>query len=81
MRDAATVDRAEREEAVGLLYGIILGRLQKGYHERGHHPSCATGADDGCDCYARNSYLARMALAELCDLALQDRELRRIGVA
>lgn len=46
---------------------VVMERLQKGYHAAGHHPNCATGTDEGCDCYAQASAPARQSLLAACD--------------
>ena len=46
-------------------FDTILARLQRGYHEGGHHPRCTTLADEGCDCYARGTVEARAALSRV----------------
>jgi len=46
-------------------FDTIRARLQRGYHEGGHHPRCTTLADEGCDCYARGTVDARAALSRI----------------
>ncbi len=67
-------------EGIEILRNRVLSELQRGYHEGGHHPRCATREDAGCNCYAASTYSARSALAQLVAM-LHDRNTKLDKVA